>query len=378
MKQFLLIIFAFGLVACQKENALADYEGNTIEISFANLKNGTEIFLFDYPENEKATPKDTATIKNKKAVFKLPETKENQTELLYITSGGGEEMLPLINENHTVKITFYNDSVNASSLNAGKETKLLNEYLHEINKNERKFHETVSSYPEADLETDKVENQIRIEQVSLKNKNKVFRKKFINENPNAPASLIAYVDLINGQNISVPEMKSLYANLGKESKETALGKKLSQRYKQSDPLAIGNKPPSFSAKTPDGKKLALEDALGETYTLVDFWAAWCGPCRKENPNLVKVYNKYKDKGFAVLGVSLDRNKKSWLEAIEKDGLEWNQISNLKFWQDPIAKQYRITSIPANFLLDSEGKIVAKNLRGKGLKTKLNRLYKENY
>ena len=109
--------------------------------------------------------------------------------------------------------------------------------------------------------------------------------------------------------------------------------------------------------------------------LLDFWAAWCGPCRRENPNVVALYNKYKDQGFKVIGVSLDRDKDAWTKAIADDKLNWLQVSNLKYWDDEIAKEYAVESIPATFLLDENGTIVAKNLRGSELDAKVAELLK---
>ena len=108
-------------------------------------------------------------------------------------------------------------------------------------------------------------------------------------------------------------------------------------------------------------------------TLVDFWAAWCRPCRAENPNIVKVYEKYHDKGFNVIGVSLDRKAEDWKKAIADDGLAWNQVSNLAYFNDPIAKLYNVDAIPAAFLLDENGIIVAKNLRGDALEETVSEL-----
>jgi thiol-disulfide isomerase/thioredoxin len=138
---------------------------------------------------------------------------------------------------------------------------------------------------------------------------------------------------------------------------------------------IGAIAPEFSAPTPEGKILGLNDIKGKV-TLIDFWAAWCGPCRRENPNIVKVYEKYHDKGLEIIGVSLDGNtrqtdpKAVWIKAIEDDKLTWHQVSNLNYFNGPIAKMYNIQSIPSSFILDAEGKIIAKNLRGPALEAKI--------
>lgn len=126
-------------------------------------------------------------------------------------------------------------------------------------------------------------------------------------------------------------------------------------------LAVGQAAPEFEAYTPNNKTVKLSDYRGK-YVLVDFWASWCMPCRKENPNLVRIYNDYKSKGFEILGVSLDNNPGSWMRAIEEDKLTWTNISDLKAWSSDLIIDYRIKAIPSSVVLDPEGKIIAKNLR----------------
>jgi thiol-disulfide isomerase/thioredoxin len=134
-------------------------------------------------------------------------------------------------------------------------------------------------------------------------------------------------------------------------------------------LGVGAVPPEISLPTPTGKTFKLSDLRGKV-VLLDFWASWCKPCRMENPNVVRVYQKYKDQGFDILSVSLDRTEQAWKQAIVQDNMDWHHVSDLKFWQSEAAKDYRVTSIPATFLLDREGRIIAKNLRGPALEAKL--------
>lgn len=148
---------------------------------------------------------------------------------------------------------------------------------------------------------------------------------------------------------------------------------LQQAVKATASMMPGGEAPDFTMNTSEDKPLSLKDLRGKVL-LIDFWASWCGPCRRENPNVVKAYNHYHDKGFDVLGVSLDRDKSRWLDAIEKDGLIWNHVSDLKGWNNEAAQLYGVRSIPHTVLLDKDGKIIARNLRGPELDQKLEEIF----
>ncbi|HOB83037.1 MAG TPA: TlpA disulfide reductase family protein [Bacteroidales bacterium] len=138
-------------------------------------------------------------------------------------------------------------------------------------------------------------------------------------------------------------------------------------------VATGQKAPDFTLNDVNGNPVSLSSKIGSKLLLVDFWAAWCGPCRQENPNVVKVYNEFKNKGFDVFGVSLDQSKDDWVKAIADDKLTWTHVSDLKYWSSDAAKLYAVNSIPANFLLDETGTIIGRNLRGNDLREKVKEL-----
>ena len=160
----------------------------------------------------------------------------------------------------------------------------------------------------------------------------------------------------------------------KENPNSPHAKSLIGRVNRIKGVAVGAQAPEIALTDTTGTPVPLSSLRGK-YVLIDFWASWCGPCRAENPNVVRMYNKFKDKGFAIYSVSLDQAKANWTKAIRNDNLTWTHVSDLKFWQSAAAQQYGVQAIPATFLLDKDGKIIAKNLRGDALEQKLEEVLK---
>jgi len=196
---------------------------------------------------------------------------------------------------------------------------------------------------------------------------------FIKQHPKSLVSAYALYRNFSYR-LSAEEITANIQLLDKSLWNTPYVKVLEDLIKTLETVEIGKQAPDFTSTDPQGNSVSLSQSYGKSYILVDFWAAWCVPCRNENPNVVAAYQKYKDNGFTVFGVSLDHNKEAWIEAIEKDELTWPHVSDLKYWNSDAAELYGVRAIPANFLLDAEGTIVAKNLRDEDLHAKLKELY----
>ena len=199
-----------------------------------------------------------------------------------------------------------------------------------------------------------------------------FQLKFVQKNSSAFISLLLIPNIARSTNNYI-EADSLLASLQDNIESSATAKTIREYIISQKKTSVGALAPDFRLADTSGKKIALS-ALKGKYVLLDFWAAWCGPCRQENPNVVQAFKTYKNDGFTVFGVSLDKEKKSWLKAIHDDNLQWQHVSDLKFWASEAAILYGITSIPRNFLLDPSGKIIGRDLRGQDLLDKLEELF----
>ncbi|HEU0135682.1 MAG TPA: TlpA disulfide reductase family protein [Flavobacterium sp.] len=214
-------------------------------------------------------------------------------------------------------------------------------------------------------------NKLRTEFQKIQTEMEASNLEYIKKHPKAFISLLLINNMFRIVEPDIVQVETLYNGLDKEVKNTTSGKTLARRIAEFKKVGIGKYAPDFSAPNPEGKKVSLKESMGKV-TIIDFWASWCMPCRVANPELVKLYNEYHDKGLNIIGVSLDKagDAAKWKEAIAKDNLTWTQVSNLKHWEDPIAVQYGVKSIPQMFILNQYGVIVAKDLKGEALRAKV--------
>ncbi len=176
----------------------------------------------------------------------------------------------------------------------------------------------------------------------------------------------AYIQTLGMGRMDLPILKQRYEQLSEKARQTEPAKMMVARIAALENVSVDAVAPDFTLQTPEGKEVAMYSVKGKL-KIIDFWASWCGPCRMENPNMVKLYKEFKDKGLAVISVSLDEKKDKWEEAIEKDGLTWLHLSDLNGWKSDVVKKYNVDAVPTIFVLDENNRIIAKNLRGEKLR-----------
>ena len=378
MKRLIFTLTSLLVLACTSDG------GFSIEGTAEGFENGTQVFIQRLSQNNRLSPLDTVTITNERFTISLPYTGNSDIDVL--TTSISTDRLLLIEEQANLKLTLYKDSITTSLVAGGRENANFYTYK-KLNRQRNAEKQRIGQdLARARRETDGIMVQeLGAALKTLDEETKNERQDYIRNNPNSLVSVIAISDLVNGKAIDLAQTETFFNGLSSTIKNAPISKSISTYIakQKSERIAsqraeVGNKAPEFSAPTPEGDELALTNTLGK-YTIIDFWASWCRPCRAENPNVVNVYNKYHDQGLNIISVSLDRqgNDARWKKAIEDDQMDWYHVSNLMFWQDPIAKTYGVRSIPATFLLDENGVIVAKNLRGKALRDKMDELFGES-
>jgi peroxiredoxin len=331
--------------------------------------NGKTIYLYDDRDNN---PDDSVMIQNEQFSFKVKNGKEPAVyaliledipyPMLFVT---GEQPIQFVTTKETYPI--------ATHVKGNDNTLAMQEYQKALAPIIKRAQLLNAEAKEIKPEDEPAINAFRKKAEEFNKDLIKTGKDFVQSHPKNVASIWLMMNELRGR-MELGEFQVLFSTLDKSLQQGMYGQGV-QAYLASVKANSLNIPADdFSQQDMKGQQVKLSSFRGK-YVLVDFWASWCGPCRQENPNVVKAYNKYKDKNFTILGVSLDDNRERWLNAIQHDGLVWTQVSDLQGWQNEVAQQYGVQSIPTNFLVDPEGKIIARNLRGPELEQKLQELLK---
>lgn len=364
MKKTLLPLaaLAFSLAAC---NTAPQY---TINGSVEGEQTGNA-YLVRYANNAMDTLAKAPITDGK---FKLTGKVDALTDA-YLTIEGkkGGSVIFLENTPYTAKINPANPLENKIEGTANQE--LANQYLAIINKMKQEQSRLYKEYGAASQDNDQ-EKMKEIEEQFNKTGEEALAEEEALTKANADSYVAAYMLANKMGGMDVEELKTQYDLLGENAKATEPGKNIAERIEKLSAVAVGQVAPDFTLNTPDGQPLSMHSIKGKV-KLIDFWASWCGPCRGENPNVVKVYEQYHPKGLEILSVSLDSDKDAWVKAIQDDKLTWNHVSDLQGWDSEAVQLYAVNGIPHLIVLDENNVIVAKNLRGEKLQEKIAEMLK---
>ncbi len=306
----------------------------------------------------------------------------DKPEILYLNIQGSHQSLPvLVSPGQTLEISLNPQNIRDSKVEKGdKSAMAFAGFLKKLNEYSQASKDLENRYREAIQKNDQnAVKQIQNEYAEQQKKRVDDLFKLALENKDNLTGAIILQMITYEQEYDPKRAKDIYDQLAPEVQKSSYAQDALTKIQRDLTTAIGQKAPDFEAPDPNGKPIRMSDILKKSKVLViDFWASWCRPCRRENPYVVEIYKKYHPKGLNILGVSLDRPgaKDKWLKAIKDDGLDWYHVSNLQFWQDPVARKYGIQSIPATLILDANGVIRAKNLRRDKLEAKIKELIDE--
>jgi peroxiredoxin len=378
MKTQILFLISIALLFSCKPSTSNYGDHYEVIVKADGVYNGLRAYLIKIENGRNRTVTDTAIAFNGGFDFK---GEIKGAEMRALTVDGIRGQTSIFIEPGIIHVELYKDSIHKPKVEGTYNNSVFNDYKNKYQEKVETIKAIKTEFFNAKGNTESLkELQKKRDSLTIQLKN--FGYEFIETNTNSDFSLFILDGLTSQKGFDVELASNAFKNIEASIKtKNESNQLISNRIKQkieSNPnkqkIKIGMQAPDFTAPDPEGKQITLSTIKGKV-TIVDFWASWCKPCRIENPNLVKLYDKYHSKGLEIISVSLERgNQKAiWIEAIKKDLLNWYNVSNLKFWQDPIAQAYSVSSIPATFILDENGTVVAQRLRGTELEAKIKEL-----
>jgi len=361
-RKFAALLYAsIGLMACHSRES-ANQQSTKSDSSYAIIGKVTGLDSgIIYLVHRQSGKTDSSALDHGFFVFK---GKADTAEYCRINLNGQAKGFFL--ENGKISMLILKDSLSKAQITGTTVQDEYNFYQYQLSKSlSDRMEQVDNAYAKANSKKDKeAMDRLETEFDSLDLEQKKLITSYAKDHP---ASVLSAFLIYNNfiYNPRLGELDSLYHQLDTGVRQSYYGKLLQNALTKEKLTAIGSPAPDFSCADINGKPLTLSSMKGK-YVLLDFWASWCGPCRRENPSVVKAYHRYHDKGLEIIGVSLDDNKADWQNAVSKDGLNWAQVSDLKGWNSEPADLYGVKAIPMNYLLDKSGNIIAKALRGKAL------------
>ncbi len=368
MKKLLYKVFCLSfllfLSSCGSSDNQFELIGN------ADLSDGTMIYILQADQNNQPYIKDSTSVQSNSFKFKGI---SSTPQISYIQVEGVNGYVLAILENGDIKADIYKDSISKSRVYGTKsnddfikyksETKSLVDVMNNISSDAQ------NAIMNGDVVTAK---ELEKEYNSKEREVMLYEWDFIIDNLDSYMSALLLEVFMIENKVNKDSIIDVYESFSNRIKVSDVGKNIADLLSQfEDPIEVGEIAPDFTAPSIDGPDVTLSnELLKNKVTLLDFWAAWCRPCRVENPNLVRLHKKYKDNGFDIIGVSLDRTREQWEQAVIDDNLPWTQVSNLNFWNDPVARRYSIRAIPQSYLLNKDGLVMGKNLRGQELEDRI--------
>jgi len=332
----------------------------------ADVVDGTKVYVLQADQNNQPFIKDSTTVQSNNFKF---QGISSTPQISYIQVEGVNGYVLAILENGDIEADLFKDSISKSKVYGTKSNDDFIKY-----KSETKFlvddMNNISYEAQDAIMTGDVETAMDLEKEYKSKEREVmlYEWDFIIDNLDSYMSALLLEVFMIENKVNKDSIIDVYESFSNRIKVSDVGKNIADLLRQyENPIEVGETAPDFTAPSINGSDVTLSEEVSQNnVTLLDFWAAWCRPCRVENPNLVRLYKAYNKDGFDIIGVSLDRTKEQWEQAVEDDNLLWTQVSNLNFWNDPIARRYSIRAIPQSFLINKEGVVIGKNLRGNDL------------